>query len=89
MIQMLAGQFLTPAKLAKAANDLTESLKKHPLEPGELLPLMVINPAGGKLSLDIIVMKMDGEKMVYSRRIDSKEMTAEYLVKALSGISGK
>lgn len=84
---MLANQFLTPEKLSKSAKKLAEELHKHPLEPGELMPMMTLNPSGGKLMMDIIVLKVEGEKIVFSRTIDSKELTGDYLIDTLSGIT--
>lgn len=70
----------------KAADSLAESLKKYELESGEMRPIMVINPYQGKLMMDIIVMKEVDEKMVYSRQLESREITVDYLLKTLTGV---
>lgn len=87
MIKMLAKQLLSDKALSDAAAKLSETLKNHPKEDLELMPLMVVSPRDGKLFLDIIVMKMEDGKMIYSRKIDSKELTAEYLISTLSGVA--
>lgn len=83
---MLLGQLLTPQKISETANKLAEQLTKFELEPGEMKPLMVINPhQNGKVMINVITLKEENGIVKYSRQLESKELSAEFLLEMLKG----
>lgn len=85
---MMLGQFLTPEKVASAAKSLADQLNQFELQEGEMKPLMVLNPhTEGKIMINIITLKEEGGVVKYSRQLESKELSADFLMEMIGKAS--
>ena len=88
-MEYIIEKMITPKRLAQIAKGMAEANEKIELKPGEMRPFLTFNSDGHKITVATVIMKQEGSKVMFSRSVNSFDITQENLPELIEKIFSK